>query len=63
MNKDIRKAIMTRTRLRNRFRKEATPMNRRTYEKQRNNCVLLMRESMMVPSMLIALRIIKTSGG
>ena len=63
MNKDIRKAIMTRTRLRKRFRKEATPMNRRTYKKQRNNCVLLMRESMMVPSMLIALRIIKTSGG
>ena len=49
MNKDIRKAIMTRTRLRNRFRKEATPMNRQTYKKQRNNCVLLMREGIMVP--------------
>ena len=28
MNKDIHEAIMTRTRLRNRFLKEATPMNR-----------------------------------
>ena len=48
MNKDIRKAIMTRTRLRNRFPKEATPMNRPNYKKQRNNCVLFMHESIMV---------------
>ena len=33
MNKDIHKDIMTRTRLRNRFLKEPTPMNRLAYEK------------------------------
>ena len=32
-NKDIHKAIMTRTRLRNRFLKEPIPMNRLAYEK------------------------------
>ena len=45
MNKDIHKAIMTRTRLRNRFLKEPTEMNRLAYKKQRNYCVLLMRQS------------------
>ena len=45
MNKDIHKVIMTRTRLRNRFLKEPTPMNRLAYKKQRNYCVSLMREN------------------
>ena len=45
MNKDIHKAIMTRTRLRNRFLKEPTQMNRLAYKKQRNYCVSLMRQS------------------
>ena len=45
MNKDINEAIMTRTRLRNRFLKQATPMNRLAYKKQRNYCVLLMCEN------------------
>ena len=45
MNKDIHKAIMTRTRLRNRFLKEPTQMNRLAYKKQRNYCVLLMRQN------------------
>ena len=45
MNKDIHKAIMTRTRLRNRFLKEPTQMNRLAYKKQRNYCVSLMREN------------------
>ena len=36
MNKDIHKAIMTRTRLRNRFLKELTQMNRLACKKQRN---------------------------
>ena len=34
MNKDIRKAIMTRTRIRNRFLKEASPMNRLAFKKR-----------------------------
>ena len=45
MNKDIHKAIMTRTRLRNRFLKEPTQMNRLAYKKQSNYCVSLMRQS------------------
>ena len=45
MNKDIHKAIMTRTRLRNRFLKEPTQMNRIAYKKQRNYCVSLMRQN------------------
>ena len=44
MNKGIHKALMTRTRLRKRFLKEANPMNRLAYEKQRNYRVSLMRE-------------------
>ena len=45
MNKDIHKAIMTRTRLRNRFLKEPTQMNRIAYKKQGNYCVSLMHQS------------------
>ena len=45
MNKDIHKAIMTRTRLGNRFLKEPTQMNRLAYKKQKNYCVSLMRQS------------------
>ena len=45
MNKDIRKATMTRTRLRNRFLKEPTQMNRLAYKKQRNYRVSLMRQN------------------
>ena len=45
MNKDIHNALMTRTRLRNRFLKERTHMNRQAYKKQRNYCVSLMRQS------------------
>ena len=45
MNKDIHKAIMTRMRLRNRFQKEPTEMNRLGYKKQRNYCVSLIRQS------------------
>ena len=40
MNKDIHKAIMTRTRLRKRFLKEPTQMNRLAYKKQRNYCFI-----------------------
>ena len=44
-NKDIHKAIMTGTRLRNRFLKKAAPINRQDYKKQRNYCVSSMREN------------------
>ena len=52
MNKDIHKAIMTRTRLRSRFLKEPNSINRLAYKKQRNYCLSLMRENknnIMVP--------------
>ena len=45
MNKNINKAIITRTRLRNRFLKEPTQMNRLDYKKQRNYSISLMRQS------------------
>ena len=44
-NKDIHRAILARARLRNRFLKETTQMNRLTYNKQGNYCVSLMRQS------------------
>ena len=42
MNKDLSKAIMTRTRLRNRFLKTDQMKTRKKYSKQRNYCVLLL---------------------
>ena len=45
ITKDIRKAIMTRTRLLNKFRKEKTKENKDAYNKQRNYCVSLIRKT------------------
>ena len=45
MNKEIHKAIMVRSRLRNKFLKERTAFSREAYNKQRNYCVKLIRES------------------
>ena len=39
-NKDIHRAIMARARLRNRFLRETTQMNRLTYNKQGNYCFI-----------------------
>ena len=44
-NKELSKAIMTRTRLRNRFLKNRSDENRRKYSKQRNYCVSLLRKT------------------
>ena len=44
MNKTLSKAIMTRSRLRNKFLKNPNEMNKRTYNKQRNYCVNLLRK-------------------
>ena len=60
MNKDISKAIMTRTRIRNRFLKEASPMNRPAFKKK-NYCENK-KNNIIVSGMLMASRIIKTSG-
>ena len=45
MNNEIFKAIMTRTRLRNRFLKNRSNRNRNLFRKQRNLCVSLLRKS------------------
>ena len=45
MNKEIRKAIMVRSRLKNGFLKDQTPINRQAYKKQRNFCVKFIRKS------------------
>ena len=45
MNKELRKAIHTRSRLRNRYFKNPTKENETSYKKQRNKCVSLRRKS------------------
>mgnify|MGYP001793765379 FL=1 len=45
VNKIITKAIMTRTRLRNKFLKNKTAENRIAYNKQRNQCLALVRKT------------------
>ena len=45
MNKDLSKAIMVRTKLRNIFLKNRTEENKINYNKQRNLCVALLRKS------------------
>ena len=45
MNKELSKAIMNRTRLRNKFLKDKTEYNKNMYAKQRNFCVSLLRRT------------------
>ena len=45
MNKILSKAIMTRTRLRNKFLRDPSSSNRANYKKQRNFCVSLLRNT------------------
>ena len=44
MNKALQKAVMTRSRLRNKFLKNKTQSNESAYKKQRNCCVSLFRK-------------------
>ena len=44
MNKALQKAVMTRSRLRNKFLKNKTQSNESAYKKQRNYCVSLFRK-------------------
>ena len=44
MNKTLSKAIMTRSRIRNKFLKNPNNKNREIYNKQRNYCVNLLRK-------------------
>ena len=45
MNKQLRKTIMTRTRLLNKLRKFNCPENQLTYKRQRNYCLKLFKRS------------------
>ena len=45
LNKEIHKAIMVRSRLRNKFLKEKTAFSRKAYNKQRNYCDKLIQKS------------------
>ncbi|XP_057308019.1 uncharacterized protein LOC130645912 [Hydractinia symbiolongicarpus] len=45
MNKKLRKAIYTRSRLKNNFNKNRTDENRAKYKKQRNKCVSMRRQA------------------
>ena len=45
MNKSLSKAIMVRSKLQNKFLKLKTSESREAYNKQRNYCVTLLRES------------------
>ena len=45
INKELRKAISDRSRLRNRFCKTPTEENKKLYKKQRNKCVSIRKKS------------------
>ena len=45
VNHELSKAIMTQTRLRNKFLKIRSAVNRKAYVKQRNYCVSLLRKT------------------
>ena len=45
MVKALRKAIMNRARLRNKYNKERTDVNRKAYKRQKNPCMKLLREA------------------
>ena len=45
MNEILSKAMMHRTRFRNKYLRNKTDENKRTYTKQRNYCVSLLRKS------------------
>ena len=44
MNTEIQKAIIVRSRIRNKFLQEKNPFRRKAYDRQRNYCVKLIRE-------------------
>ena len=45
MTKEVKKAFMNRTRLKNRYLKDNTPKNKDNYKKSRNYCVGLVRKA------------------
>ena len=45
MTKSLRKKIMTRSKLHNKFNKSRTNVNRQNYKKQRNKCVKALKHA------------------
>ena len=45
MNRELPKSIMTRSKLKNKFNKNPTIGNKIAYQKQRNHCVKLLRQT------------------
>ena len=45
MNKELRKAVMCRSRVKNRFYKEKSDLSRSAYKRQRNKCVNLFKKA------------------
>ena len=65
MNKALQKAMMTRSRLRNKFFKNKTQSNESVYKKQRNYCVSRFRKEKKVSLKILTLKtslIIKNFG-
>ena len=65
MNKVLSKAVMNRSRLRNKFTKDPTIDNEKSYKKQRNYCVNLFKKEKNIFSKTLIqqkLQIIKDSG-
>ena len=60
MNKEIHKGIMVRSRLINKFFKEKTAFTREAYNKQRDYCVKLIRESKLYISAIWMERTLQT---
>ena len=53
MNKTLQKAVMTRSRLRNKFLKNKTQSKKTAYKKKRNYCVSLFRKKIYTLKTLI----------
>ena len=48
MNKALRKAIMTRSRLKNKFNKNSSAKNWNSYKKQRNFCLKVLKNTSVI---------------
>ena len=56
MNKALQKAVITHSRLRNKFLKNKTQSNESTYKKQRDYCVSLFRKEKKVSLKILTLK-------
>ena len=57
MNKELRKSIMTRSRLKSKYTKYPTLENRRRYQTQRNKCVSMRRDAIQLQFQKVTSRV------